>query len=164
MSGVLCILGASALLLAAILTGGGYASYLRGRAGEYRAFVGFLELMRREISSFLSTPAELALRADDPLLIRIGFIGALRDGASLGEAFDGVKDGLSMSERDISLLSELFCGFGKGSAEGELRALDGRIAELSQRSSDEESSLPSRIRLARTLLTLGALGIVIILL
>ena len=164
MSGVICILGSAALLFAALLAGEGYASYLRGRREEYAAFLGFLELMRREISSFLSTPEELALRTDDPLLTRNGFLGALRNGKHLGEAFAAVRGGLSMSEMDALLLSQLFCGFGKGSAEGELRALDGCITEFSRRASDEEEALPSRIRLARTLLTLGALGIVIILL
>lgn len=164
MSGVRELLGALLVAAACLLFGRGYTNYLRRRAEDYRAMLDFLELMRREISARLATPAELAASVGEGRLAEIGFLGRVAAGASLGDAFRDCSSGLSLSAADAELLQGYFDGFGSDSAEGELGRLCGVISELSERERAVREETPSRIKLALTLSVLLALGIVILLL
>ena len=73
------VLGAALVGLACMLFGRSYAAYVRARVSDYTAVLEFLELMRREISCRLATPAELASRAARGRLAEIGFGGFFSD-------------------------------------------------------------------------------------
>ena len=164
MSGVAPTVGAIAVGLACLLLGKGYAEYVGGRLRDYESVYGFLELMHREISCHLATPSELAAHSSDERLRECGFLDMLADGERLGVAFGSVTDKLLLSERDKAFLQSYFDGFGAGSPQSELRALDITLRELALRVRSVREDLPKRARLARVLLGLFALGIIILLL
>lgn len=164
MRSVLCLFGAVAIALACLITGRAYASYIHRRVFEYSSFLGFLQLMEREIACFLCTPRELAERCADALLENIGFLSALRRGESLSSAFSGVRERLLLSDADSEMLLSFFEKFGQGSRETELDSLGACVSQFSARAEAESNAAPSAIRLSGTLLALFALGLLILLL
>ena len=158
------ILGASFVGLACLLFGRSYAAYIKARVSDYSSVLEFLELMRREISCRLATPAELASRAARGRLAEIGFFDLLLSGKSLGSAFRATSSRLSLDEGDMSRVGGYFDGFGGADLEGELRTIDAVIEELAARVAAVRADSVSQIKLARALSVLFALGIAILLL
>ena len=157
------IAGASVIALASLLLSRGYSVYVKRRAAEYSAYLSFLELMRREISCALCTPREIGARASSSVLFENGFIGALRSGDGLLKAFCATEEASLMSLSDRKALAEYFEGFGLGSLDTELRALDLVISEISKREREEREGASSRIKLAVTLLVLFAAAVTVLL-
>ena len=163
MSGYAGIFGSALIALACLLYARGYSSYIRRRAAEYASFSGFLELVRRETACSLSTAAELAERSSDSILEELGFLEAIRNGVTLGAAFDGISSRSLLAEEDRELLSRYFCDFGKGNLATELRAVDGCISAFLPRAEAEVEGASARIKLAKMLLALLAAAITILL-
>lgn len=164
MRALICLLGATTIALAALILGRAYAGFVRRRISEYSALLGFLGLMKREISCYLCTPEELAERSTDDVLVEVGFLEALRTEKRLAVAFSQALPRLHLSAADSDLLLSFFEKFGKGSLETELHSLELVTESFRARTQAEEESASGAIRLARTLITLAALGIVILLL
>ena len=157
------IFGAIAVALACLLLSSAYSAYIRQRAAEYSAYLGFLLLMRREISSSLCTAGELGCRSSDSLLENLGFLPSLRDGELLFSAFSKTERESLMNDEDRSTLGRYFSDFGLGTLNTELRALDGCIASFSEREREEREGAPKRIKLAATLLVLFAAAVTVLL-
>ena len=164
MGGVLCLFGTGAIALAALIMIRAYSAFIRRRVAEYTAFLGFLGLMNREILCFLYTPAELAVKSNDALLEEIGFLGALRNGSGLADAFSAALPRLHLSAADADFLALFFERFGQGTRESELHSLDACIEHFSARTAAEEAGAADAIRLASTLFALVAIGLIILLL
>lgn len=158
------VLGAALVGLACLLFGRSYAAYVKARVSDYTAVLEFLELMRREISCRLATPAELASRAARGRLAEIGFLDLLAGGESLGSAFRATSARLALDEGDMTLVCRYFDGFGGADLEGELRTLDAVIENLTAQVAAVRADSTSQIKLARALSVLLALGTIILLL
>ena len=158
------VLGAALVGLACLLFGRSYAAYVKARVSDYTAVLEFLELMRREISCRLATPAELASRAARGRLAEIGFLDLLAGGESLGSAFRATFSRLSLDDSDTALVGGYFDSFGAADLEGELRALDVVIGAFTARVATVRADSASQIKLARALSVLFALGTIILLL
>ena len=158
------VLGAALVGLACLLFGRSYAAYVKARVSDYTAVLEFLELMRREISCRLATPAELASRAARGRLAEIGFFDLLLSGESLGSAFRATSSRLSLDDADTALVGGYFDSFGAADLEGELRTLDAVIETLAARVAAVRADSASQIKLARALSVLFALGVAILLL
>ena len=158
------VLGAALVGLACLLFGRSYAADVKARVSDYTAVLEFLELMRREISCRLATPAELASRAARGRLAEIGFLDLLAGGESLGSAFRATSARLALDEGDMTLVCGYFDGFGGADLEGELRTLDAVIENLTARVAAVRADSTSQIKLARALSVLLALGTIILLL
>ncbi len=163
MSRYLGIFGAIAVTLACLLLSNAYSAYIRQRASEYTAYLGFLLLMRREISSSLCTAGELGRRSSDSVLENLGFLPSLREGELLFSAFAKTERASLMSEDDRASLGRYFSDFGLGTMNTELCSLDGCIASFSERERAEREGAPKRVKLAATLLMLFAVAITVLL-
>ena len=163
MGDYLRIIGAIAVILAFLLLSGAYTSYIRQRASEYSAFLVFLELMRREISSSLCTAGELGARSNDEALEKLGFLSALRRGERIVDAFDKTADKSLLSKEDRASLRRYFADFGLGTLTSELRTLEGCIVAFSVCEREERENAPKRTRLATTLLLLFGLAVTVLL-
>lgn len=163
MSSYFGIAGASVIALASLLLSRTYSLYVKRRVAEYSAYLSFLELMRREISCSLCTPREIGSRASSSVLEENGFIGRIRAGESMLAAFGSTEKESLMSASDRSTLEEYFRGFGLGSLDTELRALDFVIGEISKREREEREGASARIKLAATLLVLFAAAVTVLL-
>ena len=164
MRAIICLLGAATIALAALILGKSYAAFVRRRVSEYRSVLGFLDLMKREMTCYLRTPAELAERSSDDILEDSGFLEALKAEKGLAHAFSQALPRLHLSACDAEPLLSFFEKFGKGSLETELQSLELTTERFRARALAEEESASGMIRLARTLISLAALGIVILLL
>ena len=164
MRAALRLFGACAIALSALVMSRAYAVFIRRRVAEYVSILAFLELMKREISCRLCTPRELAEQCSDALLEEIGFLGELRAGRGLADAFSSSLPHLHLSVSDADFIASFFEKFGQGRMESELCALDSCIARFSARTVSEESGALGAIRLASTLFALVAMGLVILLL
>ena len=164
MSVILRLFGAGAIALSALIMSRAYAVFIRRRVAEYRSILGFLELTRREMLSCLCTPTELAVRCSDPILSEIGFLEALRSGRGCAAAFSETRSSLHIAVEDADVLQNFFEKFGRGTMDSELAALDECIRRFSSIAIAEEEGASAAIRLAGTLITLCAIGIVILLL
>lgn len=157
------IIGATAVTLACLLLSGAYSAYIRRRVAEYSAYLGFLQLMRREISSSLPTARELGARSSDSVLERLGFLPALCEGELISEAFSKTAKDSLISDADREALGRYFSDFGLGTLNTELSSLDAFIASFLERERAERSEAPRRIKLAATLLMLFAAAVTVLL-
>ena len=154
------VIGALILLCASLFVGRAYEKHLDGRLGEAREVLRLLLHIREKISSFLCPQGELMSDFKSEILESVGFIGKIRDGKGLYDAFRDTN--FSFSEDIIEILRSYFSEFGKRYKSDELARLDSAVRSLEGYVKSEEEKLPKDVKIAKILLFAAALGISIL--
>ena len=153
-------LGAVILLCASLFVGRAYEKYLEGRLSEAREILRMLLHMREKINAFLCPQRELLSDFRSDILERVGFLGKIRGGIGIYEAFMDTK--FSFACEIYETLSAYLSGFGKRYKSDELARLDSTVRVIDGYVKREQEQLPKDIKIAKTLLGAAALGIVIL--
>ena len=156
---ILRLIGASLLLLAALLLSREYSSYLERRILEYRGFVALLSHAEEGIERALSYGEELWYGFQNDVLEKCGLLPLLREGKGLAEAFMECKDKISFSASLKDEISEALSTLGRGYRDSELRRLSVIKASLVAAMEGEEGTAEKNIKVARALLIGGALAV-----
>lgn len=154
-------IGAVALMIAAFMIWREYCLFLDGQLGLCRAYIRALSDLRDKMRSYLTPICDWAREYDDTLLLDCGFLGAVRDGQGVREAY------LSSSMRDRlpcgadERLTSLFSRLGGGYLEGEVESLDGAISGLRAIELEASGERMKRKRAVGALIGAAVLGTVI---
>ncbi|MBQ8689510.1 MAG: hypothetical protein IJ515_04015 [Clostridia bacterium] len=124
-------------------------------------FYRFLSHMRLQISCYLRPADELYLGFESKALDDIGFIGALKDGCSIGEAYKKAARKISLPTEVDRVLLSLFSSLGGSYLEEEIKLIDSHREELSVLLEREREESPKRAKMIRTLSVAISLGIII---
>ena len=125
-------------------------------------FYRFVSHIRLQISCFLRPANQLAEGFQSELLSKIGFLPSIAEDG-VYNAFQGVREKISLSEDEKRVLDGLFSTLGTGYMENEIKQIDAYGAELYRLLENERDDLPKRTRLVNTLLGAASLGIIILL-
>lgn len=155
--------GAALILLAAIIICRGYAGYTARALDEYDGFCSLLLHMRGKISCFLLPPSDIFADFECECLEKIGFLGELRYGISMSEAFASASPKLAINKESKRMLEGFFDAFGTEYREGELRRVEQALSEMKNYKEKAEAELPKSLKLTQTLISAAALGLVIFL-
>lgn len=156
------IFGSLLILLSAYITGRGYSLYAEKRISECEGFLSFLIHIKGQITRTLTPPLDFFKDFKCEPLMRSGFLTELEAGKTLTEAFDTSKQRLSIGKQAKELLWDFFYGFGGDYKDGELARLGEFEQRLSETVKKDREELPKSVKLVRTLLISGALGLIIL--
>lgn len=154
-------IGAVALIIAAFMIWREYCLFLDAQLGLCRAYIRALSDLKEKMKSYLTPIRDWAREYDDGLLSECGFLGAIREGGGVREAYlsSTMRDRLpeGADEKLISLFSRL----GGGYLEGEVESLDGTISGLAAIELEASGERIKRKRAVGALIGAVVLGIVI---
>ena len=154
--------GLALIAVAAILTARRYDAYTRRRLAVTESFLRLLRHVRGRIFTFLE-PLPRAVRSfSDEMLESVGFLGAVREGACLSDAFSAVAERCSLGAVARELIGSTFASLGRGTREETVAFTDSRISELTELLEQEREELARSVKLTRTLMYAAALGIIIL--
>ncbi|MBQ8414438.1 MAG: hypothetical protein IJX58_04245 [Clostridia bacterium] len=153
--------GAAMLMLGAIFISRAYEGYLNRRIAEYRGLIALLSHAEGKISRFLSHGCELWRDFSDEALEKCELLKHLREGVDLKEAFEMVKDKMSLSKNASARLTERLSSLGRGYKDSELSLLSSIKEHLTAEMNSESEEAEKNIKVVRALLLGGALAMAI---
>ena len=156
-------IGILLILSASILFGGACSEKIGAPVRELEEFLRFLRFMRERVVCYLEPPSSIARDFSSELLDSLGFLGEIRDGASLSSAFITSKDRLSLPDDDAKALADFFERCGKGYLESEVKLLDTAIEKLERSEEKYGENCRTRARGIRVMTAAFGLGISILL-
>lgn len=156
------IIGVVIIIVIVFLIWREYTSYLGRELNVCRAFRAMLCDMRDKMRCYLDTPRTWALGYEDDLLSECGFLGRLRLGASLADAYDACKETLCISKSVDSTLRSLFARSGEGYIDTELVAIDSAITNLTATEGVMSGEVNKKSKVAGAVLGAFVAGIVIL--
>ena len=157
------MLGAALVSLGALLVLRRYLQYLECRLKNTEAIVDLFVAMERGITHSLKSPEECLLTLQGGILFDAGVAQAVKEGKSLGEAFDACSEKMLLPEAARSILDEELLYLGNGYLEGELKRVRGIIERLRRVSEEEKTKRLERGRVAGAVLFAAVSGIVLFL-
>lgn len=161
--GILRVVGAALLLLAATGFIRLYRAYLHTRVAFFDEFISLIGDLRRHISTHRGSVAGVVAAHSGGKLGEIGFVTAYEASGSLYKAFSEVRGRISMPEDALRSLDEYFRTYGTGYTADELAAADAEIATLERMAkAEKEASLHSQKAASATAVAI-ALGLVVLL-
>lgn len=163
MNWYLRIMGASLVLLSAIILGRGYSAYSERAIAEYDGFLELLIYMKGKISCFLLPPSEIFKDFECEALERCGLLMKIRCGVQISDAFSESSHRLAIPPEAKRVLGGFFASFGSEYRDGEIARIEQTVSEIKRQRDDACELLTKKTKLAHTLLFAGALGLVIFL-
>ena len=155
------IIGASLVLLSALIFVRAYSGFLKKRRAEGEELYRFLLHISSGVRRSLATPEALASDFKSETETVSSFISLVSEGRSLYEAFSMVTFSLGREIREE--FSELFSGFGNNYLEAELMRLSDYEKSISELLLSEKDESEKSERTVRASVIAAALGIVILL-
>ena len=147
----------------ALALGRGYTAFADKRIAEYEEYIELLGRVRGRVGSFMTPIAEVICESECRVLSDIGFIGALREGATLSEAYRAAKQRSYASSTVKRIMTSFFQGFGHSYLDETVREIDSTAEELRSAVESERVEIERSVKLARSLLMLAAVGLIILL-
>lgn len=161
MSGIFKALGIGLILLSAFLFLSEYEKKIKNKEKLLEGFLSLTEHIRRQIYCYLTPPSELIENFNNETLSEIGFLDyAKKEG--LSSAYTSFKDKMPLSEAVNKELTALFESLEKEYKDGAVRALDSAATGFKETLAKEIEQNKKDLKVARTLVTAAALGIVIL--
>ena len=155
-------IGLGLVALSALRLSGEYSKRQKRRLCELLGFVDFISRMRIKIGCFMQRGRELSEDFECEALERVGFLGALRGGHTLTEAYGVCRERLALEGRERELLDELFAGIGVGYLSDGVRITDKTLAELEKTADRLRLDVPRNIKLFATLAAAFSVGLIIL--
>ena len=152
--------GAVILICVSVATGRAYENYAERGLLEARELLRMLLHIRGKINAFLCPQSELLSDFGSDVLERVGFIGRIKEGAGLADAYKA--SGFSFPKEMTLTLESYFSDFGKRYKTDELARLDAVAGVLEKYVNLEESRLQKDVKIVKTLLGAAALGVAIL--
>ena len=150
------------ILILALVSGKAYERHTARSLTQLSELVRAMRHIRGRIATYLSPRSELFSGFESDELERVGFLSRIRDGKGLKSALE--ESGLLIPKDAVRCAAELFDGLGRG-YKGEVLALaDSVIGECEAILSRERESSPRDTRVVKTLLSCGALALIILIL
>ena len=154
-------LGAFAVILAAFMTWKEYTSFLNRELRGCRAFVRALENYREKMVCYLDSPRTWALEYCDELLLECGFLGELRAGIDISDAYIKSRSSVYPGDEADEILDKCFRRLGDGYLDMERGVLDSVIERLKEIEAGMIGEYTRRSKAAGALLGACAVGTVI---
>ncbi|MBO5316369.1 MAG: hypothetical protein J6B48_08075 [Clostridia bacterium] len=161
MSEIIKALGIGLILLSAFLFSSEYEKKIKHSERLSEGFLSLTEHIRRQINCYLTPPSELIRNFSNDALFEIGFID-LAEKEGLGAAYKSLKDDMPLCEAVKKELTSLFKSLEREYKDGAVRALDSAAASLKECLAKEREENKKDLKVARTLVTAAALGVVIL--
>lgn len=157
------LIGAVAVLVAALSFVRMYRAYLGTRVKQFDDFCVFLHKIRRSISTRLLTLEDCILGITEGELVRIGFVEKYGELRRVHPAFTAVKDKLYLTKKGLEILDGYLAVLGHGYLEEELRLSDECIRELEAESRASRDEGERSLRVASAFAVAAAVGITVLL-
>lgn len=154
------VLISSAALILALMISSEYSKREKKRLSELTAFRELLVYLRRRVGCLLS--ADISAFSD-PALDALGF-SSLAGRVGLSSAFLGIRERLSVNEKERELLSGIFASLGKSYLKDEKKLLDESVSTLTALLEKLSDEIPKKVKTAATLAATISVGIIIFLL
>lgn len=139
-----------------------YTSYLRRELLVLRTFRNMLRDMKDKMRCYLDSPRSWSLGYENDILSDSGFLGALRGGADLLEAYVTCREKLCISQETDSVLFSLFSRAGEGYIDTELEAMECALEGLSAIESTMVDEVNKKTKVSGAVLGAFAAGIIIL--
>ena len=138
-----------------------FDGYVKRRRVESRELLFICEVIRKSISTSLSTPREALGRTDELSSSAEQLRLAVVSGATLSEAFSAVSHSMSLSGESARMLSEYFRAFGKGYRADELLCADEFIERYRKQIELEEAADDAELKVTKSVIVAVTLGLII---
>ena len=140
----------------------GYGAYMKRRRLESRELLHLLEILRKSMSTALSTPRQALSSVTVTSTAVESFRSLVCSGESLYDAFCKARGGMSVSRACLEMLSEYFASFGKGYLDDEIRYADDMIERYLALVEREESAGDNDIKVVKSIAVAITLGVIIL--
>lgn len=154
--------GAIAVILGVYMIWREYASYLDRELLSCRAFLGALIDYREKMKCYMDVPSRWAEGYFDEALDTSGFLGMLKSGVDLSEAYSEAREKLCVSDEVDKILTSCFTRLGEGYLDTELETLETAIGKLMRHEGLMADNLSKRRKATGAVLGACALGVVIL--
>ena len=155
-------LGALFLLVSSFLIGKSYSAYLERGCSELEGFLDFVKHIRSRVSVYAEPISGVRDRFYDERLVSCGFIDRLRESRSLREAYEGVRDNLSIGDDAKEVLDGFFSSVGHAYIDSEVKNLDYTVESLTEIAKVRRSEIAGKRRALKASVYALALGIVVL--
>lgn len=156
------LLGALCLLVGAVGLYRLLALRARRRAGIYAGILRLLQYISVEISCFCTAREALFSSFQDEILEKNGFLPALRASGCIPDAIRASE--VNIAEADLALLAEFDASLGGSFHEEQLEICAYYVERWREQEGAVRASLPSEIRLTRTVTLSGGMLLFLLLL
>lgn len=155
-------IGIALMLLCAFFAWREYTLYLGRELSELAEFISFFKTMRERMKCYLEPPSAWIHNYSTPELLRVGFIGYIRDGADLCSAYTMCEGELCISDEARAVIRDMLSAQGGGYLEGELSAIDTAVDKLSLIEKRTREDHGNKSRAAGAVIAAVSIGIVIL--
>lgn len=155
-------LGAFAMIGAAFMIWREYVSYIEREHAFSRELLRAFSDLEEKMRCYLMSSREWAIGYDSALLDECGFLGALRDGERLEDAFSASFDNMTLPDEVSDMILDFAGSFGEGYLDTELVQLDSLIRRLSEAEARLGGEVPRRRKVAGAFLGACASGLVVL--
>ena len=139
-----------------------YTIYLGREMRQTDELSAFLRYMRDRMSCYLEPISAWIGEYSTPELERLGFLGALRDGVDVREAFDNFSDEMCISREVIDAFSGAVRDMGEGDLEGEVSILNTAVDKLSSVGGRVSEDYKNKIKASGAMLAAVAVGVIVL--
>lgn len=155
-------IGIFLMLICAYLAWREYSLYLGREMRELSELIAFARTMRERMRCYLEPPSAWIRTYSTPELERVGFLGAIRDGGDLCEAYDAVVDEMCVGREAKDAFAAMLSDMGRGYLDGELAAIDAAVDKLCASERRVTDDYKNKTRAAGAMIAAVAVGAVIL--
>ena len=157
------LIGAALVFFSAAYVGMAAASLHCLRVKQLEAFCSLIAHIGAQIDGFLTPLDEIFRTYNDPLLVKLGFLGSVGD-AGYMEAFEKCGSRIYLKSSETAVLRSFFDGLGHTSAASEVKHCLLFEKKLSEIAGKARSELAQKMKICRVLGIIIGIMLVVILL
>ena len=139
-----------------------YAVYLGREMREITELLAFVKHIRERMSCYLEPISAWIGEYSTPELERLGFLGALRGGMDVKQAFADCLDKMCISPDVSDAFSDTLTEMGDAYLESELDTLDSAVDKLSTAQKRVNDDYKNKIKASGAMLAAVAIGVVVL--
>lgn len=139
-----------------------YAAYLGREMRETDELLAFIKHIRERMNCYLEPISAWVGEYSTPELERLGFLGALRNGVDIKQAFADCSDKMCISSEVSDTFSNTLSEMGDFYLESELDALELAVDKLSAAQKRVNDDYKNKIKASGAMLAAVAIGAVVL--